>query len=154
MTNSLLVTLAIRPEASITTNAATSSGVVKRPVAKPPMLATTLSRALSLSLPVALATVSATPPAPNQRSVTTGPGDTQLTRIPRGPNSCDKDLLRLTSAAFADDGFNYNLPPARVMGLAASPVDRLIIGDSREQGYSETAAQQDAAGDSGMSARR
>ena len=31
----------MRSEASITTSVATSSGVVKRPVAKPPMLATT-----------------------------------------------------------------------------------------------------------------
>lgn len=79
-----------------------------------------------------------------------------LKSLPAGDASIavDGNNDRTQSGVFADDGFNYNLPPARVMGLAASPVDRLIIGDSREQGYSETAAQQDAAGDSGMSARR
>jgi len=35
------------------------------------------------------------------QSVATGPGDTALTLIPRGPNSCASVLVRLTSAAFA-----------------------------------------------------
>ena len=31
----------------------------------------------------------------------TGPGDTALIRMPRGPNSWERVLVRLTSAAFA-----------------------------------------------------
>lgn len=95
------VTFAVRDEASMTTSVATSSGVVKRPVAKPPMLAMTFFFAVSASTPVAFATVSATPPLPSQRSVLTGPGETSLMRMPRGPNSCDSDFVRLMSAAFA-----------------------------------------------------
>jgi hypothetical protein len=79
---------------------ATSAGVVKRPVAKPPILAMTVSRAVSASIPVAFATVSATPCSPTQSSVLTGPGETALTRTPRGPNSWASDLVRVTSAAF------------------------------------------------------
>jgi hypothetical protein len=33
--------------------------------------------------------------------VLTCPGETQFTRIPFGPNSCERDLLRFTTAAFA-----------------------------------------------------
>ena len=74
---------------------------MKRPVANPPMLATTAARAVSASTPVASATVAATPWSPSHSSVETGPGETQLTRMPRGPNSWASDLLRLTSAALA-----------------------------------------------------
>ena len=95
------MTFAVRPEASSTASVATSSGVVNRPVAKPPMLATTCSRAVSASIPAVRATVSATPPSPSHRSVATGPGEIQFTWMPFGPNSCASVLLRLTSAAFA-----------------------------------------------------
>ena len=85
----------------MTTSAATSSGVVNRPVANPPMPATTLSRAVAASTPIALPTVWATPFSPSHRSVLTGPGETELMRMPRGPNSCESDFARLTRAAFA-----------------------------------------------------
>lgn len=65
-------------------NVATSSGVVSRPVAKPPMPAMIVLRAVSASTPVALATVSATPCSLRRRSVATGPGETALTRMPHG----------------------------------------------------------------------
>jgi hypothetical protein len=63
---------------------ATSSGVVKRPVAMPAM---TASRTSSGSFPVAAPTVSATPRSPSHRWVPTGPGETALTRIPLDLNS-------------------------------------------------------------------
>ena len=50
-------------------------------------------------VPCALATVSATPPSPSHRSVSTGPGLTVLTRTPRGPNSFDSALQRLRQCA-------------------------------------------------------
>ena len=59
------------------------------------------ARAVSASTPVAAPTVSATPCSPSQRSVPTGPGEMQFTRMPFAPNSCASDLLRLTSAALA-----------------------------------------------------
>src|ERR1019366_544308 len=95
------VTFAVRSEARSTTSVATSSGVVNRPVAKPPMLATAFLRAVSASTPVALATVSATPPLPSHRSVLTGPDDTAFTWMPCDPNSCASDLVRFTTAALA-----------------------------------------------------
>ena len=52
------------------------------------MLARTLFFAVSGSTPVAFATVCATPSLPSQRSVLTGPGETSLMRMPRGPSSC------------------------------------------------------------------
>ena len=54
-----------------------------------------------MSTPLAFAAVAATPASPSQRSVATGPGETELSRMPRGPNSCDSDLVRLTRAALA-----------------------------------------------------
>jgi hypothetical protein len=73
------VTLAIRSEASIVTSVATSSGVENRPVA---IADAAVSRIVSAS-------------------TLTYPGETQLIRIPRGPNSWDSDLLRFTTAALA-----------------------------------------------------
>ena len=73
-------------------------GVVNRPVAMP---ATAVSRTVSASTPVASPIVAATPCSPSHRSVLTWPGETQLTRMPCGPNSCASDLLKLTTAALA-----------------------------------------------------
>jgi len=51
--------------------------------------------ALSGSTALALATVSATPPLRAKVGLT-GPGETSLMRIQRGPNSWDRALDRLT----------------------------------------------------------
>lgn len=98
MTMSAPVTFLARPPASSNTRSATSSGRVNRPVAVPltAPLATSAGRRL-----FAPPTVSATPPAPSQRSVSTGPGLIVLTRTPRGPTSFDNDLEKFASAAFA-----------------------------------------------------
>jgi hypothetical protein len=55
------VTFAVRGEASITTRVATSSGVVIRPVARPPIWASAIFLAVSGSTPVGVTTVCATP---------------------------------------------------------------------------------------------
>ena len=82
MTKSAPVTLPARPLASSNTRSATSSGEVNRLVAAP---ATALSATAAASAPLAAAKVSATPPAPSQSGVLTGPGLIVLTRMPCGP---------------------------------------------------------------------
>ena len=60
-----------------------------------------LARAVAGSTPAFRPTVAATPSSPSHRSVLTGPGEMAFTRIPRGPNSCDSDFVRLRRAALA-----------------------------------------------------
>ena len=92
------MTFAVRGDASSATSVATSSGVVKRPVG---MAAVTWSRTAAGSTPAAAPRLAATPSWPSQRSVATGPGETLLMRIPRGPSSCERAFATLSSAAFA-----------------------------------------------------
>jgi len=63
------------------------------------MLAMTFFFALSGSTPLALATVSATPPLPSHRSVLTVPGG-RLDADPRGPN-CGTGLGQIDELAWA-----------------------------------------------------
>ena len=77
---------------------ATSSGRVKRPVGDCPAAP---CRTSAGSAPVARDTVAATPSAPSQRSVATGPGLTELTRMPAAASSFDSDFEKLSSPAFA-----------------------------------------------------
>ena len=88
----------MRGEASSATSVATSSGVVNRPVAMP---AAACSRTSAASTPAARPTVAATPSSPSQRSVSTGPGETLLMRMPLGPSSWESALATLSSAALA-----------------------------------------------------
>lgn len=98
MTKSAPVTFPARPLASTSTRSATSSGVVNRFVAEPDTAPSTIADG---SPPLAAAKVSATPPAPSQSGVLTGPGLIVLTRMPYGPSSLDSALEKLVSAAFA-----------------------------------------------------
>ena len=60
---------------------ATSSGVVKRPVAMP---AVACSRTAAGSMPAAFPSIAATPSSLSQRSVETGPGETPCSRAVYG----------------------------------------------------------------------
>src|SRR4051794_26462479 len=92
------VTLPARSPASRRTRSAISSGRVNRPVTES---AAACSAIASGCRPLARATVAATPFAPSQRSVATGPGLIVFTRTPRGPTSLDSDLAKFVSAALA-----------------------------------------------------
>ena len=71
---------------------------MKRPDAESPAAAFCTAAG---SPPVAPATVAATPWSPSQSSVATGPGLTELTRIPFGPTSFESDLQKLARADLA-----------------------------------------------------
>ena len=77
---------------------ATSCGCVNRPVTA--SSAACLATA-SGSVPVACATVMATPSRPSHSAVATGPGLTVLTRMPWGPTSFESALQNLVKAALA-----------------------------------------------------
>src|SRR5271154_5024491 len=90
------VVLADRSLARKMTRSATSSGVVNRPVAAPLTADATTS---STVWPLSLAFECASPPLPSHKGVDTGPGLTELTRMFLGPNSFDKALAMLVTAA-------------------------------------------------------
>lgn len=95
------VVLADRGEASSTIWSAISCGSISRPVVSCIIAAADFSSTVCRSVPVAAAITSAAPPGSVHHGVSTGPGLTVLTRMPRGPYSSDSAWVRLLTPALA-----------------------------------------------------
>src|SRR3954471_22509081 len=96
------VVLAERGDASRATTSATSWGDANRPVARPIASGASVVSTVSRSLHACAAMMSAAPPSSVHHGVSTGPGETVLTRMPRGANSSDSALVRLLRPALAE----------------------------------------------------